>query len=112
MALPDTPATMGLLKHLRSRSRMRGGDRESPSPKNNRQIPYMPARGGRDFSQRLNEDILERIFKYVCPHVQDQTYETSERSEIGDGCMLCDLRDLGKSAQVCRRWYRVAQQLL
>lgn len=101
---------MGLLKHLRSRSRLR----ESSSPKNkdSRQIPHMPARGGRDFSQRLNEDILERIFKYVCPHVEDRTFETSERSEIGDGCMLCDLRDLAKNAQVCRRWYRVAQQML
>ena len=99
---------MGLLKHFRSKSRLR----EAASPQSARQIPHMPVRGGRDYSQRLNEDILERIFKYVCPHVQDQTYETSERSEIGDGCMLCDLRDLGKSAQVCRRWYRVAQQLM
>jgi hypothetical protein len=99
---------MGLLKHFRSRSRLR----ESASPQSARQIPHMPVRGGRDFTQRLNEDILERIFKYVCPHVQDQTYETSERSEIGDGCMLCDLRDMGKTAQVCRRWYRVAQQLM
>ena len=108
--LSDTqqPANMGLLKHFRSRSRLR----ESASPQSARQIPHMPVRGGRDFTQRLNEDILERIFKYVCPHVQDQTYETSERSEIGDGCMLCDLRDMGKTAQVCRRWYRVAQQLM
>lgn len=72
----------------------------------------MPARGGRDFSNRLDENILERIFTYVCPHTQDDTYEPSERSQIGDGCMLCDLRDLARSAQVCRKWYRVAQKCL
>lgn len=97
---------MGLLKHFRSKSKLR------ESPQSARQIPYMPARGGRDFSNRLGEDILERIFTFVCPHVQDESYETSENSQIGDGCMLCDLRDLGKSAQVSRKWYRVAQKLL
>ena len=52
---------MGLLKHFRSKSRLR----EAASPQSARQIPHMPVRGGRDYSQRLNEDILERIFKYV-----------------------------------------------
>ncbi|KAI9674305.1 MAG: hypothetical protein M1822_009554 [Bathelium mastoideum] len=31
---------------------------------------------------------------------------------IGDGCPLCDLRDLSNCAQVCREWYAVAQRLL
>jgi hypothetical protein len=72
----------------------------------------MPARGGRDFTSRLPEDLLERVFTFVCPHVQDDTYEPSERSQVGDGCMLCDLRDLSKNAQVSRKWYRAAQKLL
>nr|OQO29035.1 hypothetical protein B0A51_04339 [Rachicladosporium sp. CCFEE 5018] len=99
---------MGLLKHFRSKSHLRDAGPKSPD----RAIPYMPARYGRDFTTRLPDTILERTFSYVCPHTLDETYEPSERSQIGDGCMLCDLRDLAHSAQVSRKWYRVAQKLL
>lgn len=101
---------MGLLKHFRSKSRMKDS---SPQPTN--YSPYSSpsyARGGRDFTQRLPENVLDNIFSYVCPHTQDHSYETCEDSQIGEGCMLCDLRDLAKCAQVCRKWYSVAQQLL
>lgn len=71
-----------------------------------------PAYRGRDHTQRLPDAVLRRIFSYVCPHTQDTTYEPSERSQIGDGCMLCDLRDLAACAQTCRKWYQVGQRLL
>ena len=99
---------MGFLKHLRSKSRLKDDSSSSRRP----QRTVNAARFGRDFSQRLTDDLLEKIFAEVCPHTQDETYEPSERSSIGDGCMLCDLRDLAKSAQVCHRWYNVAQNLL
>nr|POE72774.1 hypothetical protein CFP56_30713 [Quercus suber] len=100
---------MGLLKHFRSKSRLR----ENSTPARvytSSQAP--PARGGRDFTSRLPAKVLGQIFTYVCPHTQDTSYEPSERSQIGDGCMLCDLRDLAKCAQVCRKWYGIAQALL
>lgn len=99
---------MGFLKNLRSKSRMKG-ERSPPSS------PYRSpnyARGGRDFTTRLPEKVLANIFSYVCPHTQDYTYESCESSQIGDGCMLCDLRDLAHCAQACRKWYAVGQQQL
>jgi len=103
---------MGFLKHLRSKSRIKD---ESSSTSIYRPPPApvsRPARYGRDFTQRLSDDVLERIFADICPHTQDQTFEPSEHSSVGDGCMLCDLRDLAKTAQTCRKWYRVAQNML
>lgn len=97
---------MGFLKHLRSKSRLKEDTSRS------QRLSANPARYGRNFTQKLPDDILEKIFASVCPHTQDQTYEPSERSAIGDGCMLCDLRDLAKVAQTCRKWYNVAQDML
>ncbi|EMC94294.1 hypothetical protein BAUCODRAFT_36766 [Baudoinia panamericana UAMH 10762] len=101
---------MGLLKHLRSRSRLEPNEPQGLTayPQRSPPAPYR----GRDQTQRLPEQVLEIIFAYVCPHSQDHSYEPSERSQIGDGCMLCDMRDLARCAQVCRKWYGVAQRLL
>ena len=96
---------MGFLKHLRSKSRLK----DSPEPA---QRTRNAARYGRDFTARLPDDVLQRIFVDTCPHTVDRSYEPSERSAISDGCMLCDLRDLANTAQVCRKWYNVAQNLL
>lgn len=99
---------MGLLKHFRSRSRLKP---DSPPRATTFSSPNR-ARFGRDFTQRLPEKVLANIFSYVCPHTQDYTYEPCEQSQIGDGCMLCDLRDLAHCAQTCRKWYAIAQQSL
>ncbi|OTA31331.1 hypothetical protein BTJ68_08342 [Hortaea werneckii EXF-2000] len=101
---------MGLLKHFRSRSRLNNQQPQSPS-----RSPYaspIHSYRGRDQTQRLPDNVLESIFEYTCPHTLDHTYEPSERSQIGDGCMLCDLRDLASCAQVCRKWYAIAQRQL
>ncbi|KAK4565901.1 hypothetical protein LTR86_003750 [Recurvomyces mirabilis] len=113
---------MGLLKHFRSRSHLKSnnGPQASPPPPpppppSQQAYSYTsPPRAyrGRDQTQRLPETVLASIFSYVCPHSEDLTYEPSETSQIGDGCMLCDLRDLAKCAQVCRKWYGVAQKAL
>ncbi|KAF2163448.1 hypothetical protein M409DRAFT_26061 [Zasmidium cellare ATCC 36951] len=103
---------MGLLKHFRSKSRLKD---TSPQPTSSQPpMPSMPqhVRYGPDYTQRLPDKVLANIFSYVCPHTLDFTYETCEDSQIGDGCMLCDLRDLSKCAQACRKWYAVAQGLL
>lgn len=99
---------MGLLKHFRSKSRLKDSSTSTIYTSSH----ALPARGGRDFTHRLPANVLDNIFTYVCPHTQDTSYEPSERSQIGEGCMLCDLRDLARCAQVCRKWYGTAQGLL
>jgi hypothetical protein len=100
---------MGLLKHFRSRSRLQPGPQAATyAPP---AAPPAPTRG-RDLTQIFPDSVLENIFTCVCPHTLDQTYLPSEQSQIGDGCMLCDLRDLACCARGCRKWYTVAQRLL
>ncbi|KAK3698114.1 hypothetical protein LTR37_017072 [Vermiconidia calcicola] len=106
---------MGLLKHFRSRSRLKDIDANGPQAIDYSSYPPMPstpARFGRDHTTRLPEKVLNNVFTYICPHTTDRSYQPSEESSIGDGCMLCDLRDLAGCAQVCRRWYGIAQKVL
>ncbi|KAL9080356.1 MAG: hypothetical protein Q9159_007620 [Coniocarpon cinnabarinum] len=42
----------------------------------------------------------------------EETYEDSEKTVMGDGCGLCDLRDLAHCALVNRQWYLIAQEVL
>lgn len=103
---------MGFLKYFRSKSKLKNSSPQpAPSYDSSYPIPSRP-RYGHDLTQRLPDRVLENIFTFVCPHTLDQSYEASEKSQIGDGCMLCDLRDLSKCAQVCRNWYGIAQRLL
>ncbi|KAK3116342.1 hypothetical protein LTR53_003368 [Teratosphaeriaceae sp. CCFEE 6253] len=101
---------MGLLKHFRSKSHLKSPGPQTPA-QSSYNAPPLPYRG-RDHTQRLPDDVLSLIFARVCPHTQDFSYEVSERSQIGDGCMLCDLRDLARCAQACRKWYNAAQKVL
>jgi hypothetical protein len=98
---------MGLLKHFRSRSKLKTEE------KSNGQV-YYPASPApaRDYIGRLPPKVVKKIFEYVCPHTLDQSYEASEKAEVSDGCMLCDLRDLARCAQTRRGWYQIAQELL
>ncbi|KAL1998756.1 hypothetical protein VTN02DRAFT_5623 [Thermoascus thermophilus] len=95
------------LRHLRPhpqgrRARTVSHDRDDPHA-------AMPAH---DCTQRLPPPLLSAIFADVCPHVRDDSYNSSEESMTEDGCMLCDMRDLAHCALVCRRWHREAQALL
>ncbi|KAF2483648.1 hypothetical protein BDY17DRAFT_297776 [Neohortaea acidophila] len=104
---------MGLLKHFRSKSKLK--DASPPRPTSyevNYPILSSPPRPRSDLISRLPEKVLARVFSFVCPHTSDTSFLPSEDSQIGDGCMLCDLRDLAHCAQVCRKWYSIAQGLL
>ncbi|TVY19689.1 hypothetical protein LARI1_G002637 [Lachnellula arida] len=61
---------------------------------------------------QLPGPILERIFSFVCPHAEDETYDSCEQSAVEDTCMLCDLRDLSHCAQVSRWWRKHATNVL
>lgn len=56
--------------------------------------------------------VLSRIFAFVCPHTQDESYESCEQSAAEDTCMLCDLRDLAHAGMVQKSWRAVAIRLL
>jgi hypothetical protein len=103
---------MGLLKHFRSKSKLREINIPQPVDYISHPVPSTPARFGRDHTTRLPDKVLNRVLQFVCPHSTDHTYQPSEDSQIGDGCMLCDLRDIAVCAQVCRWWYNLAQRLL
>lgn len=60
----------------------------------------------------LPDDVVKMILMFVCPHMQDDTYSTSEDSMSDGGCMLCDMRDLAQCALVRRAWGNVAAMLL
>ncbi|KAK8111891.1 F-box domain-containing protein [Apiospora kogelbergensis] len=52
--------------------------------------------------------VLQRIFTFVCPHTQDETYENCEQSALEDACMLCDQRDLAHAGMVCKQWRKAS----
>ncbi|KAL7816438.1 hypothetical protein V8C44DRAFT_288688 [Trichoderma aethiopicum] len=60
----------------------------------------------------LPANVLQRIFFFVCPHSLDETYDACEASGKGEGCMLCDLRDLAHCSMVNRTWHENAIKLL
>ncbi|KAI9787324.1 MAG: hypothetical protein M1816_007672 [Peltula sp. TS41687] len=102
---------MKFLKHIRSRSKLKSPPPEAQVYSNS--LPF--SRGPRSSNlaaARLPGAVLFRIFAYVCPHSQDDSYDSAEDSVLEDGCMLCDMRDLAHCALVCRRWNDVAQRML
>lgn len=98
---------MGLLKQFRSRSKLAAEEKQNGQYN----YPVQPV-AGRDHITRLPTEVLKRIFEFVCPHTIEKSYESSDRVDIGDGCMLCDLRDLARCAAVGRCWYQPAQEQL
>ena len=102
---------MRFMRHFRSRSKLKHKDRDADPDRN--QVPFPAAYTGPDCIARLNghDNILRRIFEYVCPHTADDTYDANEYSEF-EGCSLCDTRDLSNCAKVRRQWYPVASGML
>jgi hypothetical protein len=103
---------MRLLGHRRSRSKLKNQPPEAAiyaPPRRDVRISYQSIS---NVAAKLPLRVLQRIFTFVCPHVQDETYTTSEESMIENGCMLCDLRDLASCGRVCRLWFNSAQNLL
>ncbi|KAK0651881.1 hypothetical protein B0T16DRAFT_320664 [Cercophora newfieldiana] len=60
----------------------------------------------------LPPKVLWRIFAFVCPHSQDESYDTCEESSVEDACMLCDLRDLAHCVSVSKIWRKEARSQL
>lgn len=98
---------MGLLKHLRSHSKLTGEEKQNGQCN----FAVQPVAGA-DYITKLPTKVLKHIFEFVCPHTLDKSYEVQERVDVGDGCMLCDLRDLAHCAAVRRSWYQPAQEQL
>ncbi|RKF61380.1 putative f-box domain-containing protein [Erysiphe neolycopersici] len=80
-----------------------------------RPLFYPPFKGPTVSAQLLSRvppQTLGRIFYFVCPHTQDESYESCELSALADTCTLCDLRDLGRCARVCKKWYGTVRNIL
>lgn len=112
---------MGLLKHFRSRSNLKKSNSENHYNEKNGDVyypgvPKMPSQyrpTGPDYTARLPDNVLSRIFELLCPHTMDKSYEPCEDADIADdSCPLCDLRDLSHCAMTTRGWYRAAIQLM
>ncbi|KAH7362021.1 F-box domain-containing protein [Plectosphaerella cucumerina] len=73
---------------------------------------YSPTFASADMLLNLPGPLIERIFSFVCPHTQDESYETCEQSAPENSCMLCDLRDLAHCAQVCKKWRNSARKVM
>ena len=104
---------MKLLKHIRSRSKIKSAEAQiydslAPPGSPGFSIGFPTS----DIAARLPPPVLEAIFAFVCPHVLDETFDSLEDSMIEDGCMLCDMRDLAHCAAVCRSWTVTAKTLL
>lgn len=85
-------------------------DRRANGLANYRTPPTVPV--SRKTLERLPVAILERIFAFVCPHTQDESYESCEQSAVEDTCMLCDLRDLSHCAQASKNWRIAAYSVM
>ena len=82
----------------------------SHQPPSAQQLQQRPP--SRDLTKYLPLRVISNILAHVCPHTQDDSYESSEESMTLDGCMLCDMRDLAHCALTCKRWHDIAQNLL
>lgn len=116
---------MGFFSRLRRRSkslsrntaktydhlRVHGPDQQPAANGHLNGVPPVP-RPGRDLTRALPLPVVHRILAAVCPHTQDDSYDTSEESMTEDGCMLCDMRDLAHGALACKRWAGEANKLL
>lgn len=65
-----------------------------------------------NFTTILPDKVLERIFAFVCPHAEDESYEDCESSSVGEACPLCDLRDIAHCAQVSKKWRGLAPKVM
>lgn len=105
---------MKFLKHLRLKSRSKnhkGSSFEVHSNGFNNRFVSPPPPLSKDYGQELPPAVLRRIFSHVCPHTLDDSLQSSEES-LTEGCGLCDMRDLARCAQACRKWYPIVQQVL
>ena len=103
---------MKFLKKLRSRSHEKEQPEYAARSDIARNVPAYQAPPWTDLINKLPAPILERIFGFVCPHSQDDTYASCESSAVEDACMLCDMRDLAHCTKVSRRWRKLAANVL
>ena len=90
----------------RDRFKPRNGPKYPPTRDGNTRDGFRSrqTRASMQILAALPPAVLERIFTFICPHSQDESYETCEQSAVDDACMLCDLRDLAYAGLACKKW--------
>ncbi|KAF1998157.1 F-box domain-containing protein [Amniculicola lignicola CBS 123094] len=102
---------MGFMKRFRGKKSPKNKDSQLRDDAH-AHAPNAFAYRGPDCTQRLDDKLLRRIFEFVCPHSTDESFDASEDSGNDEGCMSCDMRDMGHAALVKRQWYGIAAGLL
>ena len=121
---------MGLLKHIRSRSKIKNSSNEYDAYQAQSWRHATGARRNLDPTAKYPRELLQYLFTFVCPHTCDEALAPLEECMTDwYGCLLCVYRDLGKSlkltfehrttksgvahcSQVSRHWSDAAQSLL
>jgi hypothetical protein len=104
--------SMGIFKAFRSKKKDKGKYSDNEQFERGRNLPPYQTPPASDLTKYLPPPLLEKIFGFVCPHTQDETYESCEQSAVEDACMLCDLRDLAHCIAVSRRWRKLASNVM
>ena len=106
---------MDFLKSLRKGNKNNSPEKSLNAKKGNVNTASLldkTSSGKSDPTARLPDKVLRLIFEAVCPHSTDVSYDAYENANVGDGCMLCDLRDLSICTRVRKSWHKSAQEQL
>ncbi|KAI9712582.1 MAG: hypothetical protein M1828_001683 [Chrysothrix sp. TS-e1954] len=95
---------MGILKYFRSK-------RSKPKAQQELQ-PYPRRYNGRDHTSKLPLILLYRVFTFVCPHAEDDSYQSHEESLGRTSCPSCDLKNLVCCSLVNHTWKKATCELL
>ena len=87
---------MGILKHIRSKSKIKNNFTGSDADQGQNKGYATPAAWTPNPTAKYSRELLQRIFSFVCPHTYDEELVSLEES-MSDwyGCLLCGYRDLG-----------------
>jgi hypothetical protein len=97
---------MGLLKAFRSRIKSaKAPEAVVYTLDDGKAVPWLPP-------DILPVEVLQVVFRHLCPHSTDDSYDESERSGTEDACMLCGIRDLAHCVSVNKTWAEAARPLL
>ncbi|KAF1812348.1 hypothetical protein P152DRAFT_33368 [Eremomyces bilateralis CBS 781.70] len=92
---------MGFLKNA---FRRKSKQRVKEKPERREDLWGSPIDPRLDYVARLPSNVLENIFRFVCPHTTDYSFDSNESVSLVQSCRCCDVQDLARCARVRRAW--------